>query len=311
MPSIKKHLLVIAIILLFTMCKKDVVRIDYDRAGSLQLIFDRGDIIDLAVAYSVVCFTKEGTQLVAFDRFDSTFTFKSEFNSGVRGITNIEKLNHNQVLVGIEGFGIYAYTTPDDYVRYGDIGDLRFFNNARQFCVAQGPRLLYKNQWGSYYLLPVALPPNTTQTLTSMVTQHNIMWIGTADTGVVAYTSSGQESRFHADQNYIADDSIKALAFDKSDNLWVLSRTGLAVKRASEWLIYSNPDEVRNNAMTFVGDQILIATDKGVYRLKNDSIQPYEDLNQLLPILSVNVVEPDEQGRLWIGTGLGMYVYTP
>lgn len=274
-------------------------------------VFDRGDILDLAVANNFVCFTREGEQLVVFDRIDSTFTFKSEFNSGVRHVTSIDKLNSNQVLVGIDNFGIYAYSSADDYSRYGSVSSITFFNHSKQFCVAQPGMLQYQNEWGSFYRIPGHLPFDVTSDISCMLARNNTIWLGTPTDGILKFNPQGFEDSLTAHHGQIADDSIKAMDFDNYDNLWVLTQTGINVLQNNQWKVYKNPPHLTNNNMTIVDGQIYVATNLGIFRFKKGTMVPYEALNQHLADPFIHVVELDEHNHFWLGTRKGIYVFRP
>ncbi len=309
MPSIKRHLPVIAIILLFSTCKKDVVRIDYDRAGSLQLIFDRGDIQHIGATEHMCYFSKRQTELVSYEVWDSSFTYFNSLNSDFGDIVQIEPYNDSTVLIGDSKRGIRYFNKGKIYT-YRAMGGLSNFNQSCDQVVVSFDRISYAaSSFNQFFSLGKVF--TGTDGITAATACSDSVWIGTVGGGVIQYHTTRYYRRYTTESTNLADDSIKDIQIENS-NLWVLSKTGLSKKDGNDFITYSIPNGVVAQEMCFARGHIFITTNRGIYHLKNDQVVPYDFINDLLPDpTQITTMAADPLGQLWLGTKKGLYFYRP
>jgi len=143
--------------------------------------------------------------------------------------------------------------------------------------------------------------------LTCLAAFRDTLWVGTLGYGLFHVDIKRRVAKQFSPAK-VGHHRVKTVRFDQNNNLYVLTETGLAVRREGVWSQYTNPG-VKNNSLSLVDDVVYIATNLGVYILKDDVIQPVIEINTQLSYPVVNVVEVDQEGMVWIGTGIGLYTY--
>ncbi|MEO6692098.1 MAG: two-component regulator propeller domain-containing protein, partial [Saprospiraceae bacterium] len=131
-----------------------------------------------------------------------------------------------------------------------------------------------------------------------IIDKQNYKWLGT-DKGLYRVISLDQEPEL------IAKDSITGLTEDKKEMVWYGNRKQtLTTEDKSQSILLTNTKADITCLAYYRGD-IWVGTNNGLFRVSDDQskiLNSYTTSNSKLKSNQINVLYPDKEGNLWIGT---------
>ncbi len=138
------------------------------------------------------------------------------------------------------------------------------------------------------------------------------IWAGLWAGGLFMYNASGW-SKFVAEENSLADNSVMALAYDSSNNLWVGTYGGLSVYDSNQWTTYTKeesdlPDNIIYALAIGKNDRVWVGTCNGLVLINQQrKIEKVFNMsNSSIPNNVILCVAEDENGTIWIGSNRGL-----
>ena len=194
----------------------------------------------------------------------------------------------------------------------------------------------YKPEEGakfSAFTLPPADVPNpkprfSTKLVSSIMEDRSgNLWFGTDGVGVYRYDPSaektdGKQFTHFTIKDGLCDNSIVCIIEDMEGNLWFSSRFGglsrynpaVATASGKSFANFTveGGDIGNNEVWTMMEDRVgniwFSSEGYGIYRFKDNQLSNFGKAEGL-PILAVQSIFEDRQGRLWIGGGGGLYFF--
>jgi ligand-binding sensor domain-containing protein/serine phosphatase RsbU (regulator of sigma subunit) len=139
------------------------------------------------------------------------------------------------------------------------------------------------------------------------------LWVGT-DRALIKWDVRRKESTTFTQINGLTGNNITSLFCDSRGSVWIGTeeRNGLTkyVPGTGTFTPVAFRGDVHPTAITETPDgMIWVGTIDGLYGLKNDSVQKKLTETEGLLMNSVNLLQPDRSGNLFIGTNLGLNRY--
>ncbi len=148
----------------------------------------------------------------------------------------------------------------------------------------------------------------------SMATDRNHnLWIGT-DRALILWAEDIKESRTYTQINGLTGNNITSLFSDSRGYLWIGTeeRNGLTkhIPGTDTFTTVSLGADVNPTAINETADgTVWVGTIDGLYGLRNDTVWKRLTETDGLLMNSVNLLQPDAAGNLFIGTNLGLNRY--
>jgi hypothetical protein len=286
-------------------CDKDPILIDYDRGGELKLIHKNDGVNHLAVN-ETHCLFEHKEALMRYTRWNGLLTNYNWSNSHIGRIVGIGRDIQNKIYVADANYGV-GYFENDEYKTVLSKDGLDDFDISGELVTRKSSNVVY-NLTNSTQRKSLFVRYGI---FTCVASYENRAYVGT-DKGLYRYSVHGPEGVFVAGNNQIRDSHIKDLIVHKGQ-LWVLTNQAVSQKYAeNDFHIFDLPDGVFGSKLSICHNQIFVTTNHGVYLLEDDRFIPFDALNdQFGSDETINVVESDARGQLWIGTTSGLYTFTP
>ena len=164
-------------------------------------------------------------------------------------------------------------------------------------------------------LVPFSVAVRDTVTVMALDASERL-WVGTVSG--LWRNGNGRWRRYTAaaddEDGVLPSERITAVAVSKSGSVAVGTDNGLAVMKDSEWRRLTVGDGLPDayvTSLAFVGERLYIGTDKGLAVTSDDNRVTVFDTSSGLLSLGVTALFADSKGRLWIGGGNGITIYTP
>lgn len=136
------------------------------------------------------------------------------------------------------------------------------------------------------------------------IDKQNYKWLGT-DRGL--YRIINMDS----DPEVFAKDSISGITEDKKEMVWFGNRSQtLTTEDKSQNILLSNL-KAQITCITYYKGDIWVGTTNGLYRVSDDQsrvVGSFSEKNSKLKSNQINVLYPDNEGRLWVGTDKGVVI---
>ncbi len=264
---------------------------------------------------------------IAVNPFNTNQVFISSYYSGLLEVNDNQVMGiYNQSNSSIEPFaGAFHLVTASHYDRRGVL----WLMNSR---FARALNKFENNSWTSYDFLPIINPPTGNLGFSSIASDaQNSIFIGSYAKGLIGYNTSNGSLKFIADEsNNMPSSYVKALAFDKNNQLWIGTIRGLrilyntanfftdAVPRVNEIVIMDNgiPQELLSNQVISdievdgSNNKWVGTFDSGVFYFSPDgqnTIYHFTKDNSPLPSNTINDISVDSQsGKVYIATTRGL-----
>ena len=155
---------------------------------------------------------------------------------------------------------------------------------------------------------------NKSPQISSMVVdQENNLWIGTAD-GVGVWNITLEIGVQYTQGDGLASNSIKTLFVDRDGFVWIGSEGEKGLTRFNpktvQFSIIELKDDISPSSIAQTDDgTIWFGTTSGVYSLVNDSISEHISVRNGLLSNDIQLLQPDREGSLYIGTNSGLNRY--
>ncbi len=152
-------------------------------------------------------------------------------------------------------------------------------------------------------------PPAIASVTSMAVDKENNLWVGTVE-GLIYYEINNKKSTLLTQKDGLTGNEITAIYCSPDGTIWVGSRgKGISKITGSEINPLKLPFEFTTKDMITTPDQtIWIGTEgQGIIKLKNDN---YSFITSKEGLLSdfITAMEVDDEGRIYVGTNLGMNI---
>ncbi len=150
--------------------------------------------------------------------------------------------------------------------------------------------------------------------ISSMVSdKNNNLWLGT-DRALIFWDEGKKESRTYTQINGLTGNNITSLFCDSRGYLWIGTeeRNGLTkhLPGSGVFTAVSFGADVNPTTINETADGTLwVGTIDGLYGLRNDTVRKKLTESDGLLMNSINLLQPDADGNLFIGTNLGLNRY--
>ncbi len=156
--------------------------------------------------------------------------------------------------------------------------------------------------------------------VTCLTTFGNEIWMGTYQSGVSKYDRASKKWTVYTKCNQLADDDVRSIAVDNTNQLWIGTAEGLSKYAAGKWSNYGKKDGLATNHINAVlveDDQIWIGTNRGLGHAENSSESPqsrswkFYNLGYITSLApgserSLSRSSPSRSDALWLGTNNGV-----
>jgi len=209
--------------------------------------------------------------MAGLSRFDGT-----EF----KNFSKKDGLNDNQINCFYQGSKLYVGTTG-------------------ALCFVQGQEI-------SSILFPEEL--GTAKVIDFAESRDGSLYMATAGNGVIKW--DGAEFSSISTDDGLPDDYVRSVAFDKTDQLWIGTRSGMAMLKSSEDTI-TLPDStllklsVSQIKMASGGKMVITTFGNGIFFIEGDSIQNYTS-NDGLNSDFIRCFEELSSGQYWFASKVGL-----
>lgn len=148
--------------------------------------------------------------------------------------------------------------------------------------------------------------------------RHGFMWMGTSD-GLNKYDGYSFTIFKHdpKDNHSLINNDIQALAFDVYNHMWIGTVAGLCYFDEVENKFFTENDYPRNSVsgIVYSNRRMYVGTEGGiwVYELTDEIVllDVSARINSQLRNVTINSIDTDASGHVWIGTEQGLYIYNP
>ncbi len=270
----------------------------------VEIIIDRGNILDLGVSKSQVCILNTKPEIGVLDLETQKWQFYNRINSLIDNVSDIQGVGDSLVCFGDDAIGLFTIgdtgiipiDTTRQTVGFDFSGDRCRANIKGLVLFSNGLRHTAQNQFRM----------GSTK-LSSMAAKDDTIWVGTQAYGLFYADMVNRRIR-QTSYTRTAGFRVKQVTYDQMGNLWVVTEKGVTKKRKGNWRVYPGPSGLKINHMTLLDETVYLATDKGVYTLDMNSGEytARSALNAKMPYPYINVIEADCEGHLWVGTGIGL-----
>ncbi|HMT68484.1 MAG TPA: two-component regulator propeller domain-containing protein, partial [Bacteroidales bacterium] len=150
--------------------------------------------------------------------------------------------------------------------------------------------------------------------ITAMTTdQRNNLWIGT-DGALIMWDPQLKKSTKYTRSDGLTGNNITALFCDSRGSLWIGTEEQKGLARLNPgngtFITLTFRSDVHPTAITETPDgMIWVGTIDGLYGLSNDTVKKKLTEAEGLLMNSINLLQPDRSGNLFIGTNLGLNRY--
>jgi PAS domain S-box-containing protein len=145
------------------------------------------------------------------------------------------------------------------------------------------------------------------------------LWAAT-EAGLFESNESAGSVRFRQAPEPWAKQRIRSLLSDRAGRLWAAGAGGLAVRRGGTWRLFTQADGLRQTSVSYLGElasgEVCVAYDESVgascFQPGEDALTGMRHLDESSGLSNGKVYSlgEDARGRLWVGTGNGMDVFT-
>src|SRR5258706_8179431 len=130
-------------------------------------------------------------------------------------------------------------------------------------------------------------------------------WIGFNSIGLGKFNGTNW-TMFDISNSLIPCDTVNALAFDASNNIWIGTNNGLAKFDGTNWTIFntSNSNIISRHIISVVvqGNNIWIGTKSGASKYNGTTFTNYSVSNSGLAGDTVQCFSFESNGNIWMGT---------
>ncbi|MFH0866280.1 MAG: two-component regulator propeller domain-containing protein [Bacteroidota bacterium] len=269
---------------------------------------------------NVVCYKNK-----SFTVYDTTDGIPDRFVTCI-AFDNDGKIWFGSRYHGISSFDGKTWTNynplnsdfPDKHVRSISVDSL----NRIWVGTDNGLAIYNGNKWDIMNTSNSLLPDNTINSI-AFKKKSRAIWIAT-DKGIMwAYSylaikgiSNVAPFIYDKKNSVLTDDLVNQVIIDDSSNVWISCWGGIAKidNKSWKWKIYT-PENSKLPAfveyiMTAHNDELWIASNMGLYILKNEQWKIYTPSNSSIPDFFVNKVAFDKEGYAWIATQSGLVKFS-
>ncbi len=150
------------------------------------------------------------------------------------------------------------------------------------------------------------------------IAKGGTLWLATADKGLIKAKSTYIDSSYtvsfylYAHINKHLSNRIECVKIAPDNSIWLVdSKKGLAHFTGNELYFIEGSDQINIRTLAFSKNQVILATDNGMFFLENKRIKPFSFNNQLT---SENIYQllVENDSTLWVGTEKGLdRIYNP
>ena len=146
---------------------------------------------------------------------------------------------------------------------------------------------------------------------TALVDKDNNLWLGTDQAALIEWNEKKKEGHTYSQIDGLTGNNITALFADSRNTLWIgTERQNGLTKHTLGTDIFTKvdfaPDVVPNSITETTDGTIWIGTIDGLYGLRADTVWKKITEGDGLLMNSINLLQPDGQGNLYVGTNLGL-----
>jgi len=153
-------------------------------------------------------------------------------------------------------------------------------------------------------------PRNISSVTALDIDKDNNLWVGTVE-GLIYYEIDSQKSDLLTQTHGLAGNEISAIYCDPVGNIWIGSKgKGITLIHGSSIEKVDVGQEFTAKSMILDKDGYLwVGTEgQGVFRIKDEQVDQFTTAEGLLSDY-ITAINADEQGRIYIGTNLGLNIY--
>jgi len=312
---------------------------DWESRGGITVFSPEGTIVfnntNGLAAQHILCMTedKEKNVLIA-DRDAGLFIYKGDHFTSFQApaflpsddVTTLAQDPTGRYWFGTsKGLSLYnPAKSPDERVKLSDfpstlegtkINIIRPDHNGHVWIATAGDEVFRYDLDEGNYRYDLDLNSNLRSLrIASMATdRNNNLWIGT-DRALILWAEDIKESRTYTQINGLTGNNITSLFCDSKGCLWIGTeeRNGLTKHnpRTDTFTSVSLGADVNPTAISETADgTIWVGTIDGLYALRNDTVSKKLTETDGLLMNSINLLQPDAAGNLFIGTNLGLNRY--
>ena len=164
-------------------------------------------------------------------------------------------------------------------------------------------RLIYRHARGETHAMRAILPD--VRSAAALIEDGPVVWIGTADRGLIAY---GNERVL--ERHPITTEPIQALARDAAGALWLGTPSGLGRFESGRVRWYRQRDGLTHENISALrvdrdGSLWIGTAGGGLFRLRDDRIARLR-VRDGLSDEDIRAIAEDNEGNLWVGTARGL-----
>jgi hypothetical protein len=311
MTNLKVLFAALGVLVLLHSCKHEIPEPENDtiKKWRIDTIIDRGDILDLGVSKSVICFENAKPEVGVVDLNTGVIKFFNRFNSPLVDLAQIKAVDDSLVLLCSEANGLFSlnhsgltvYDSSERFMGFDYSGDSCWATKFGVFVQSNGAVYKLANSFGFGF-----------NRMADMAAIGTTCWVGTVRGGVYEIEMPTRHLALW-ERGKLGSDSVMQTFVDDDQRLWVVNRRGITTYFQKKWKVSNTKNGLKLNHVIIVDNVVYVATDWGVYQFdpENETYLPVKEINDLLPKGRVNVIEADGQKRLWLGTHNGLFQLSP
>ena len=235
--------------------------------GHIETIINRGNILDLGISQSQVCFLNSKPEIGVLNRQTGEFHFFNAFNANLSDVSDIQGVGDTLVLGADFNNGMFAFGA-DQLVSKNATLDNDGFDFSYNPCFANSFGV-FVDVKGQQKKLPNSFRFGMTL-LSSLAASDDTCWVGTRGYGLFHIDLKVKQPKQLAPR-YLGNHKVKQVFFDVYKNLWVVTEAGISVRRNGVWKVHRSPTWLKINHLALHGADVYLATNLGLYRLDQSS----------------------------------------
>jgi signal transduction histidine kinase/ligand-binding sensor domain-containing protein len=274
---------------------------------------------------------KYDTKRDTFLRYENNLSYNDNYNSNI--INKIEQVSDSTVLINTnDGFFIFNFISNKYNYSKLNVEALDFaIDKEKNIWLTTNDSGLYKVD-SLYKIIKIQTNPNVKYTLPSnnlrtiYLDNNGILWVGIDEDGV-AFFNTKQPEFYHlykkSNDNSLIDNSVFGFTEDDDNNIWIATMGGVSIynpKKNTYKNIKSNGTNstIYNNRVWDIfydNSGYIWMASNGIdkYDIKTKTFKHYSHKKNdttSLPANEVFCFEKDKLGRIWVGTYMGIAIYS-